>query len=154
MGGKKGQIQVEDKKKIKELKKTAEDKTFGMKNKNMSKAVQNVIKGLATQQVKGGMDLIINNQFAEKKAKQALEKERQFLAEIKLGDIRAMDQTQQEANVATKVCPYFKAGLCQKGRKCKFSHEKDGGNVSTKANVYQDIRGEGADDEGLYSDQK
>ena len=51
-----------------------------------------------------------------------------------------------------KVCPYFKAGLCQKGRKCKFSHEKDGGTGVSKANVYQDIRGE--DDEGLYSDQK
>lgn len=154
MGGKKGQVAADDKKKIKELKKTAEDKTFGMKNKNKSKAVQKVIKGLATQQVKGGMDLIINSQYAEKKAKAEAEKERQFLAEIKLGDHRAMDQTQKEADPAKKVCPYFKAGLCQKGRKCKFSHEKDGGNQSTKANVYQDIRGEGADDEGLFSDQK
>merc|ERR1719498_1552586 len=100
------------------------------------------------------MDLIINSQYAEKKAKAEAEKERQFLAEIKLGDHRAMDQTQKEADPAKKVCPYFKAGLCQKGRKCKFSHEKDGGNQSTKANVYQDIRGEGADDEGLFSDQK
>jgi len=154
MGGKKGQVQADDKKKLKEMKKTAEDKTFGMKNKNKSKAVQKVIKGMATQQVKGGMDGIINQQYAEAKAKKEAEKERQFLADIKLGDIRAMDQKQADADVSKKVCPYFKAGLCQKGKKCKMSHEKDGGNASLKANVYQDIRGEGADDEGLYSDQK
>merc|ERR1712232_181362 len=96
----------------------------------------------------------INQQYAEKKAKAEAEKERQFLAGIKLGDVRAMDSKQAEQELKTKVCPYFKAGLCQKGKRCKFSHEKDGGNTSTKANVYQDIRGEGADDEGLYSDQK
>ena len=37
---KSGVVEVSDKKKINELKKTAEDKTFGMKNKNKSKAVQ------------------------------------------------------------------------------------------------------------------
>ena len=37
---KNGQVGTEEKKKLKELKKTAEDKTFGMKNKNKSKAVQ------------------------------------------------------------------------------------------------------------------
>jgi len=150
---KNGQVGTEEKKKLKELKKTAEDKTFGMKNKNKSKAVQNVIKGLATQQVKGGMDNIVNTEFAAAKAKKELEKERAFMADVKLGALRAYDTSKEEVgDPKMKVCPYFKAGLCQKGRKCKFSHEKDGGTGVSKANVYQDIRGE--DDEGLYSDQK
>lgn len=155
MGGKKGQVGVDEKKKLKELKKTAEDKTFGMKNKNKSKAVQNVIKGMATQQVKGGMDNIINSEFAAAKAKKELEKERAFMADVKLGALRAYDNTKEKAeDPSKKICPYFKAGLCQKGRKCKFLHEKAGSSGTQKANVYQDIRGEGGDDEGLYSDQK
>lgn len=152
---KNGQVGTEEKKKLKELKKTAEDKTFGMKNKNKSKAVQNVIKGLATQQVKGGMDNIVNTEFAAAKLKKELEKERAFMADVKLGALRAYDNTKEkDIDPSKKICPYFKAGLCQKGRKCKFSHEKDGGVGTMKANVYQDIRGEGGDDEGLYSDQK
>jgi len=54
----------------------------------------------------------------------------------------------------TKVCPYFKAGLCQKGKKCKFSHDRTGDNINIKANLYQDIRGDNDDEEGLWSDQK
>jgi len=99
------------------------------------------------------MDNIVNTEFAAAKAKKELEKERAFMADVKLGALRAYDTSKEVVgDPKMKVCPYFKAGLCQKGRKCKFSHEKDGGTGVSKANVYQDIRGE--DDEGLYSDQK
>ena len=40
------------------------------------------------------MDNIIGALFEEKKQKEAAEKERQFLASIKLGDIRAMNSDQ------------------------------------------------------------
>ena len=39
-GGKGKEKEVQDKKKLKEATKVAEDKTFGMKNKNKSKTVQ------------------------------------------------------------------------------------------------------------------
>jgi hypothetical protein len=42
VAGKKG-VTVEDKKKVKEIAKVAEDKAFGMKNKNKSKVVQKYI---------------------------------------------------------------------------------------------------------------
>lgn len=52
----------------------------------------------------------------------------------------------------SQICPYFKAGLCQKGRKCKFSHERDAGAV--KANVYQDIREDDADNMENWDQKK
>lgn len=151
---KNGVTGVDDKKKIKEIAKVAQDASFGMKNKNKSKVVQKIIKGMATATVKGGMDGIIGAKFEEKKAKELAEKERNFLASIKLGDVRAMDGDQMNEELKTKVCPYFKAGLCQKGKKCKFSHDRTGDNINIKANLYQDIRGDNDDEEGLWSDQK
>jgi len=155
MPPKKSKGAQDDKKKLKEMTKIAEDKSFGMKNKNKSNKVQKMIKGMATTSIKGGMDGIVNAQFAEKKAKMDAEKERQFLASIKLGDVNAMseEQKQKEKDPKNTICPYFKAGLCQKGKRCKFSHERGTDNVNTKANLYQDIREEG-DDEGIYGDQK
>jgi ssDNA-binding Zn-finger/Zn-ribbon topoisomerase 1 len=113
-----------------------------------------MIKGLASTSIKGGMDNIIELQYEERKAKELAEKERQFLASIKLGDIRAANEdTLPEA--ATQICPYFKAGLCQKGKRCKFSHIKGADGV-TKANIYQDIRGadEGADSMNNWDQKK
>jgi len=146
----------DDKKKLKEMTKIAEDKSFGMKNKNKSKAVQKMIKGMATTNIKGGMDHMVSAQFAEKKARAEADKERQFLASIKLGDVNAMSEEQKakEKDPKNTICPYFKAGLCQKGKRCKFSHERGTDNTNTKANLYQDIREEDGDDEGLYGDQK
>lgn len=38
------------------------------------------------------------------------------------------------------VCVYFKQNLCQKGDKCKFSHDLSIERKSEKRNVYEDIR--------------
>lgn len=38
------------------------------------------------------------------------------------------------------VCVYFKQGLCQKGDKCKFSHDLTIERKAEKRNIYEDVR--------------
>lgn len=38
------------------------------------------------------------------------------------------------------VCVYFKQGLCQKGDKCKFSHDLSIERKAEKRNIYEDTR--------------
>lgn len=38
------------------------------------------------------------------------------------------------------VCQYHKAGYCEKGRKCKFSHDLNVNRKGEKADVYTDAR--------------
>ena len=42
----------------------------------------------------------------------------------------------------TVLCAYFKAGHCERGSKCKFSHDKDVGRKVEKRNLYEDKRDE------------
>ena len=42
----------------------------------------------------------------------------------------------------TVLCAFFKAGQCDKGSKCKFSHDPDVGRKVEKKNLYQDSREE------------
>jgi len=46
----------------------------------------------------------------------------------------------------TIFCVYQKAGYCQKGNKCKFSHDPDVGRKVEKRDVYQDNRDDKAND--------
>ena len=46
----------------------------------------------------------------------------------------------------TVLCQYFKAGNCEKGKKCKFSHDLDVGRKQQKKSLYTDTR-EGEDEE-------
>lgn len=38
------------------------------------------------------------------------------------------------------LCAYFKAGVCEKGKKCKFSHDLALDGKSAKINIYDDPR--------------
>ena len=40
----------------------------------------------------------------------------------------------------TVLCAFFKAGHCDKGNKCKFSHDPDVGRKVDKRNLYEDKR--------------
>lgn len=42
----------------------------------------------------------------------------------------------------TILCAFFKAGSCEKGAKCKFSHDLDIGRKVDKKNLYEDTREE------------
>lgn len=106
-------------KKEKEVQKIAEDRTFGMKNKNKSKQVQNVVKGIMAQQ-KGGYEKLKAEIFDEKKTKEALAEERRLMAEVFANSAPKVVQTVTGDEVI--ICKMFEAGLCTKGKKCRFSH--------------------------------
>lgn len=40
----------------------------------------------------------------------------------------------------TVLCAFYKAGSCDKGNKCKFSHDLDVGRKVEKKNLYEDNR--------------
>ena len=42
----------------------------------------------------------------------------------------------------TVLCAFFKAGQCEKGNKCKFSHDLNVGRKVEKKNLYEDTREE------------
>jgi hypothetical protein len=47
----------------------------------------------------------------------------------------------------TVLCAFFKVGACEKGNKCKFSHDLDVERKVEKRNLYDDTR---EDPKGLY----
>jgi hypothetical protein len=44
------------------------------------------------------------------------------------------------------LCAYFKAGVCEKGKKCKFSHDLALDGKNAKINLSKDPRGEAYDE--------
>lgn len=46
----------------------------------------------------------------------------------------------------TVLCAFYKAGTCEKGNKCKFSHDLDVGRKVEKKNLYSDAREEKLED--------
>lgn len=118
-------------KKMKEIKKFVEDKTFGMKNKKKSKKIGNFVKQLAGGE-KGGYEKMQAEIYKEKEKKKKLMEERKLLVNVFAKNAKKKGE---------EICQYFKAGLCKKGKKCQFSH-----NVSTtvthsnKLDIYTDQR--------------
>ncbi|EGW31286.1 uncharacterized protein SPAPADRAFT_140758 [Spathaspora passalidarum NRRL Y-27907] len=137
MPPKKKQPQVSDKNKAKSKAKSAEDKTFGMKNKNKSKRVQQQIS-----QIKAGID-------------GGLAKKKEAEAKRKAEELKAAEQAKKEAaalfgiqpqkvpfgvDPKSILCEFFKQGVCTKGNKCKFSHDPDVGRKVAKKDLYTDSR--------------
>jgi hypothetical protein len=50
----------------------------------------------------------------------------------------------------TVLCAYFKAGHCEKGNKCKFSHNLDVERKVEKKNLYEDSRQDKADGKCIW----
>ncbi|KAG9315173.1 hypothetical protein JVU11DRAFT_4299 [Chiua virens] len=115
--------------------KVKEDKTFGLKNKNKSSKVQKQIQQIQAQDAVSG------------KSREALakEKERDLRAKARLEEEK---RKKEEAALfkpvqAQKVlCAFYKAGNCEKGSKCKFSHDLDVDRKVEKKNLYEDSREE------------
>lgn len=109
------------------------DKTFGMKNKNRSTKVQRYIKQVQSQ-ADPSKDELKRKKLEEKKMKEALENERKAL-------FNPTDQRiKQGVDPRTVVCALFKLGNCNKGSKCKFSHDLNVGRKVEKRDLYQDSR--------------
>lgn len=132
---------VKDDKKKGSSSKAIEDKTFGMKNKK---------GGAAQKQIKQIQSSMSNS--AEAKKKQALQ-------EAKAREKKAQEDAKAEAALLlnkpaqiqkvpfgvdpkTVVCIFYKKGDCEKGKKCKFSHDLSVERKTEKKNLYTDARAE------------
>lgn len=125
----------------KKVQKIVEDKTFGMKNKNKSKKVQQYItsvKTQTTQSLSGNKKVRPNEEVKSKKQLQA-----EKAAELNQLFKPVVDKkVQVAAGVDPKsvVCQYFKAGTCTKGNRCKFSHDITLERKAAKIDFYTDRR--------------
>lgn len=101
-----------------------------------------MMKGMA--QSKGGMDEFTNEEYNKKKKMKEREEEKRLMASIYGGAVAATEtKANREAikkNPKLKICPFFKAGVCEKGRKCKFSHDMNKDAKTGSANLYIDAR--------------
>ncbi|THU89696.1 hypothetical protein K435DRAFT_728875 [Dendrothele bispora CBS 962.96] len=122
--------------------KVKEDKTFGMKNKNKSAKVQKEVQRIQAQTANAGK----SRALLEKEKERDLRKKAQAEEEKKKKEEDALLRpviTQKipfGADPKTVLCAYFKAGQCDKGSKCKFSHDLDVGRKVEKKNLYEDSR--------------
>jgi isochorismate synthase EntC len=121
--------------------KLVEDRTFGMKNKKGAQAqkqIQQMQKNLAA----GGS--------AEEKRKAAekaqREKEKKAAEDAKRETEALLNKPTQVQKVPfgvdskTVVCIFYKKGNCEKGKKCKFSHDATLERKTAKRDLYQDTR--------------
>ena len=60
-----------------------------------------------------------NLMYEEKKKKKLIEEEMKLLGDV-LGKVAPKKGE-------LKICQFFKVGLCNKGKTCKFSHDQDAG---------------------------
>ncbi|KAF4323512.1 hypothetical protein BBO99_00004738 [Phytophthora kernoviae] len=124
----------------KQKEKLVEDKTFGLKNKNKSRNVQKYIQEV-TKQVKGA------NTRADRLKEQEANKKKKALAEKEnLKSLFAAAITQPKVPPGTDpksvLCAFFKAGVCTKGNRCKFSHDLNVAKKAAKIDLYTDARSE------------
>lgn len=65
------------------------------------------------------------DEFERKKMKKKEEEEQALLNALfhDASKMRQDAQDEEEVDPKSIVCPYFKQGLCQLGKKCKYSHD-------------------------------
>lgn len=124
-----------------DVKKSVDDKTFGMKNKKGG-AAQRQIKQIQAQAKSGGT--------AEQKKKDAekAQREREKLAaeaakreqEALLNKPAQIQKVPFGVDPKTVLCIFHKKGNCEKGKKCKFSHDLELDRKTEKKSLYQDTR--------------
>lgn len=121
--------------------KVVEDRTFGMKNKKGAVAKKQIAQMTAQMQAGGNAEQKRKEaekaqREREKKAAEAAKKE----ADMLLNKPAQIQKVPFGVDPKTVVCIFFKKGNCEKGKKCKFSHNLDVERKTEKINLYQDTR--------------
>ena len=106
--------------------KVIEDKTFGLKNKNKSKVVQEYVKSVENNVKKGGksQQSLINEDFENRALKKKLKEEEAFLNSL-TNSIKVIKQTDCEDDEKKRniICQYIlQNGQCD-DKDCKYSHD-------------------------------
>jgi Zinc finger C-x8-C-x5-C-x3-H type (and similar) len=122
--------------------KIVEDKTFGMKNKKGAQT-QKIIQQMTASAKAGGTPE--EKKKAAEKAQREKEKAAAEAAQKEAMELFKPVQVQKVpfgVDPKTVLCQYYKKGHCEKGRKCKFSHDLAIERKSEKKDLYQDTRDE------------
>lgn len=122
--------------------KMVEDRTFGMKNKKGAQTQRQIAQ--MTQSAKAG-----GTPEEKKKAAEKAQAERDKLASLaaqkETMELFKPVQVQKVAfgvDPKTVLCQFYKKGHCEKGKKCKFSHDLAVERKTEKKDLYQDSREE------------
>lgn len=121
--------------------KVVEDRTFGMKNKKGASAQKQIAQMTSNLQNSGSAE-----QKKKEAEKLAREKEKLAAEAAKKEALELMNRPAQIQKVPfgvdpkTVVCIFYKKGDCEKGRKCKFSHDLAVERKTEKKNLYSDTR--------------
>ncbi|KAI8980974.1 hypothetical protein BDB01DRAFT_794860 [Pilobolus umbonatus] len=118
--------------------KKVEDKTFGMKNKNKSAKVQRFIQQVQSQS-KHNADLK-NGPKQTAAEKKLLEQQKKEELAALFNPVQTPQKVPFGTDPKTVLCMYFKEGKCDRGAKCKFSHDLNVGRKVEKKNLYTDER--------------
>jgi hypothetical protein len=129
------------------VKKVAVDKTFGMKNKKGG-AAQKAIKQINATHASGGTP------DEKRKAAEKLQKEKEKKAaedaKREMADLFKPVQVQKVpfgVDPKTVLCQFFKKGNCEKGKRCKFSHDLNVERKTEKRSLYTDSRDQEKEEE-------
>jgi hypothetical protein len=120
--------------------KIVEDRTFGMKNKKGAQTQKQIAQ--MTQSAKAGGTPEEKKRAAEK-AQREKEKAAAEAAKKEAAELFKPVQVQKVpfgVDPKTVLCQFYKKGHCEKGRKCKFSHDLNVERKSEKKDLYQDTR--------------
>ncbi|KAL8854350.1 MAG: hypothetical protein Q9221_000837 [Calogaya cf. arnoldii] len=120
--------------------KIVEDKTFGMKNKKGSQAKKQIAQ--LTSSAASAKTPEQKRKDAEK-AQREKEKEASEQAKREMAELFKPVQVQKVpfgVDPKTVLCQFFKQGHCEKGKRCKFSHDLSVERKGEKKNLYQDTR--------------
>ncbi|KAG9387281.1 Zinc finger containing protein [Pyrenophora tritici-repentis] len=122
------------------VKKVAVDKTFGMKTKKGGAAQKQIAQIKATAASGGSPD-------EKRKAAEKLQREKEKLAaeqaRKETAELFKPVQVQKVpfgTDPKTVLCQFFKKGNCEKGKKCKFSHDLAIERKTEKRSLYTDSR--------------
>ncbi|KAL9098875.1 MAG: hypothetical protein Q9163_005545 [Psora crenata] len=125
--------------------KVAVDKTFGMKNKKGSQAQKQI------QQIQSQVAHAQSPEQKRKAAEKAQREKEKAASEAAKKETAELFKPVQVQRVPfgvdpkTVVCTFYKQGNCEKGKKCKFSHDLNVERKGEKKDMYQDMR-EGEDE--------
>jgi len=113
-----------EKRRVETLKKVAEDKTFGLKNKNKSKKVQQYVASTLKSAADSSRELA-KAQKAQAEAKLAREEKKKAAEAVSalLEGVIVQPKLKPGQDPKSVLCEFFRHGKCKKGENCRYSHD-------------------------------